>query len=206
MAELQESQEFQESQESQESQRRTFGPVVLLGLAGSGLAAWAGTRNWVTLSVPDGEQIMGGVPASSSPAATSLALVALACWGVLLVTRRVVRRIVAVLAAVAAAGTGLTLLGLGGLQDHVARTAVTSGDVQELGYTAWPWVTLVGAVAALVAALAAVLVVPSWPEMGKRYDAPTGQEASSAPVEEQSSLDLWTSIGEGHDPTADRTE
>lgn len=208
--------------EQEQQQRRTFGPVVLAGLAGSALAAWAGSRSWISLSVTDG-QLMNAEPSSSSPAATSLALVALASWGVLLVTRGLVRRLVAVLAALASLGTGLTLIGLGSLEEQVGHDAVTTGGTVSTGYTVWPWLTLLGAVVALVAALAALWFVPGWPEMGRRYDAPgsqnghqNGQSQATADeaetprlsgddAEEPSNLDLWNAIGEGRDPTSEPT-
>ncbi len=56
-----------------------------------------------------------------------------------------------------------------------------------------------------MASLAAVRLAPQWPEMGSRYDAPTSAAAAGAvvarPVAEQSNLDLWRSLDEGHDPT-----
>jgi hypothetical protein len=45
-------------------------------------------------------------------------------------------------------------------------------------------------------------MVPAWPEMGSRYDAPGAAEQETAPPEERSSLDLWRSLDEGQDPTA----
>ena len=52
--------------------------------------------------------------------------------------------------------------------------------------------------------VAAVRLVPGWPEMGRRYDAPA-DAAPAAPEkapEEQENLDLWKAMDEGHDPTA----
>jgi Tryptophan-associated transmembrane protein (Trp_oprn_chp) len=44
---------------------------------------------------------------------------------------------------------------------------------------------------------------PDWPEMGTRYDAPgSAPPPPVAPPEEQSNLDLWKALDEGHDPTA----
>ena len=83
--------------------RRTFGPVLLLGLAAGTLAAVAGSKPWVEPSSADGQTqafarfVAVGGDSGELPVATSLALVALACWGVVLVTRARVRRAVAVL-------------------------------------------------------------------------------------------------------------
>ena len=57
----------------------------------------------------------------------------------------------------------------------------------------------------------AVRLVPTWPEMGRRYDAPADatpdrtEVAAQEPGEEpgqQENLDLWKAMDEGRDPTA----
>ena len=50
----------------------------------------------------------------------------------------------------------------------------------------------------MLSTLAAVRLTPSWPEMGTRYDSPTGEVA---PVEPEGNLELWKALDEGHDPT-----
>jgi hypothetical protein len=51
---------------------------------------------------------------------------------------------------------------------------------------------------------AAVRLVPGWPEMGRRYDAPAdaAPQLAEQPPEEQENLDLWKAMDEGRDPTA----
>ena len=196
--------------------RRTFGPVVLLGLAASGFAAVAGHR--AMLRIPTDHLKAIGAAAYTGdefnrvefPLAGALALVALACWGVLLVTRGVVRRVVAGLATVAAAGM-LAVVVLGGfVQNDDAAADLGSrlglgGATVPVERTGWFWVALVTSVVALAAAAAALRFVGSWPEMGSRYDAPTGSTPTATAVEaepeEQSNLDLWKSLDEGTDPT-----
>ena len=73
--------------------------------------------------------------------------------------------------------------------------------------TGWYWVSGVAAVLTLLTTLAAVRLVPGWPEMGRRYDAPapeaaTAAEAPATPPEERENLDLWKAMDEGRDPTA----
>lgn len=188
--------------------RRTFGPVVLAGLAGSALAAVSGTKQWVSptedLQVSQAtfgpESGFGEVPSVSA-----LALVVLACWGVVLVTRGKVRRIVAAFAALATVGVLVSaLVGLSDLKDSVPKALEQAGAPGpiETGTSAWVWLALVGAVVALAAAIAALRFVPEWPEMGKKYDAPTSSHPARASLEEQSNLELWDSIGDGQDPTA----
>lgn len=174
--------------------RRAFWPTVLLGAAGAGLAAYAGAHHWITL---DTRQSFTPVEQTGldSPATTALALVSLAAWGVFLVTRGWVRRALAVLAAVAALAPIPTVWTTRHdlLADHAGATA-----------NDWPWVALVGCVIAVAAAVVAVLQAPQWPEMGSKYDAPTGPVVTRRPVQEQSSLELWKSLDEGQDPTSDQ--
>jgi hypothetical protein len=174
--------------------RRAFWPTVLLGAAGAGLAAYAGAHHWITL---DPKQSFTPVQQTGldSPATTALALVALAAWGVFLVTRGRVRRGLAVLAAIAALAPIPTI--------WTTRHDLLAGHAGSTG-NGWPWVALVGCVVALAAAVVAVLKAPQWPEMGSRYDAPTDAVVAHRPVQEQSSLDLWKSLDEGQDPTADQ--
>ncbi|TWG96902.1 putative membrane protein (TIGR02234 family) [Nocardioides sp. J9] len=195
--------------------RRTFGPTVLVGLAASGFAAVAGHKAMLTIPA-ETITAAGGLSRSVEdrsvefPLAGALALVALAAWGVLLVTRGTVRRVVAVLAVLAAAGMGAVVVVGGFVQDDgaVDELAVRLGlnaAAIEAERTGWLWVALACALVAFLAAGAAVRLVPSWPEMGSRYDAPTGGPDPAAPAagdpSERSNLDLWKSLDEGSDPT-----
>ena len=188
--------------------RRTFGPVVLLGLASAGLAALAGTRAWVELSGTS-TSISAGAMASTlgvtapgeMPLAAALSLVLLACWGVVLVTRRRLRRGVAGLAAVTALGLlATTITAAFTLPDSFRdQLASSMGNVSvESSFTIWYAAALVGAVGSVIATLAAVRFTPTWPEMGARYDSPTGD---STPAEPEGNLELWKALDEGHDPT-----
>ena len=58
-------------------------------------------------------------------------------------------------------------------------------------------------VLSVVPAALAVRLVPTWPEMGSRYDAPGSREPSTeeTPTREQ---DLWAALDEGRDPTDTR--
>lgn len=193
--------------------RRTFLPTVLAGLAGAGLVALAGTKAWVS---PAGDSansevtqlIQAAAGRSGSSASTAIALVVLAAWGVVLVTRGRFRRVVAwfgaaaalVLFVVVVAGWNLARQQL---LDEYAPYADTHPDTS---WTAWAYAAAVGAVLALGAGVFALRHVRGWPEMGSRYDAPTasasGAGSPAQPVEEQSSLEIWKSLDEGEDPTA----
>jgi uncharacterized membrane protein (TIGR02234 family) len=178
--------------------RRLFAPTVLLGLVGSGLAALAGGKPW---AAPDSQAGSALVDHSGGhvPLAGALGLVALACWGVVLVTRSRVRRVVAALGAVVAAGLVATVvLGRASALDSAREATVVLGTRQTSAHvTAWWWVALVGSLLALAAAVLAVRFCGAWPEMGSRYDAP----ATRPQPEDLDALDLWRAIDQGHDPT-----
>jgi uncharacterized membrane protein (TIGR02234 family) len=186
--------------------RRTFGPVVLVGLASAGLAALAGNRTWATFDqASDGASGSPiGVSLSTWPEAplvSALAFVVLAAWGVLLVTRGRFRRGVAVLAVLASVGM---------LVAAAVVFASTAGDLVDafdqvgvegrVNRTSWPFVALVAGLVSVAATVAAVRLAPGWPEMGSRYDAP----GAAPPPNEQTGIDLWKALDEGRDPTLPR--
>jgi uncharacterized membrane protein (TIGR02234 family) len=182
--------------------RRLFGPTVVLGVVGSGLVALAGAKPW---AAPDlaGTATLVDQSGGHVPLAGALGLVALACWGVLLVTRGRVRRVLTVVETVVSVAL-VVVAALGRSSAvHSARTATVDVTARSVGVhvTGWWWVALVSSVVALAAALLAVRTSPSWPEMGSRYDAPgTRREADPAEMDEG---DLWRAIDRGHDPTDD---
>lgn len=190
--------------------RKTFGPVVLLGLASAGLAALAGTRAWVEMSGTSSSTSSGAMASTlevtapgEMPLAAALSLVLLACWGVVLVTRRRARRAVAGLAALSALGLLVTAVVAAftlpdSFRDQLEQSLGTV-DVDS-SFTGWYAAALVGAVGSVLATLAAVRFTPGWPEMGARYDSPTG-DGSPAPAEPEGNIELWKALDEGHDPT-----
>jgi uncharacterized membrane protein (TIGR02234 family) len=187
------------------SSRSSFGPVVLLGLVTAGLAAVASAKPWLDTGSGDGssDATMTAVDAGTHyPLASAISLVLLAAWGVLLVTRGRVRRAFAVLATLAAVALAVsvvvayaTLPDASGssFDDLMGRGA---GDT---GFTGWFWTTAVCAVVAVAPAVLAVRLVPGWPEMGSRYDAPGTHTPEDHVVE--SERDLWNELDEGRDPT-----
>ena len=185
--------------------RATFVPVVGLGLAAGTLAAVAGSKPWVVDTLlPVGSDPLGLVAeAGEMPLAMALSLVVLACWGVLLVTRGAVRRVVAGLALLAAVGLAVTIVvGMFTLPDQVLEAVLESTTrTGDTAITGWAWAAAAGALLSVVSTTLAVLWVGHWPEMGSRYDAPGAASGSEATPEDRSSLDLWKSIDEGRDPT-----
>ena len=196
--------------------RRSFGPVVLLGLASAGLAAVAGTKPWVTGRSGTIDSSAGSAMSSAlsldvvgeSPLAAALALVVLACWGVVLVTRGRVRRAVTLLALVCAVGLlAATVEAWWSLPDKVAAALLdaSGADSATTSFTAWYAVALVAAVLTIVTTFAAVRLVRHWPEMGTRYDSPTGARTDGTPDTDEipaENIDIWKALDEGRDPTA----
>jgi uncharacterized membrane protein (TIGR02234 family) len=187
--------------------RRTFGPVVLLGLAAGGLTAVAGNQPAAEIGRGTGSGLV--TYDAHLPAVTALGLVVLASWGVVLVTRGRVRRAVAALGVAAGVGA-LVAVALAysaapdQLRDELAAVGVT--DVS-IAHTAWFWAAVAGAIGSVATTALAVAWAPQWPEMGSKYDAPTAPPVTSqAPPEEQSNLDLWKALDEGRDPTAPKTD
>jgi uncharacterized membrane protein (TIGR02234 family) len=178
--------------------RRLFAPTVLLGLVGSGLAALAGGKPWAAPDSRAGSTLVDHT-GGHVPLAGALGLVALACWGVVLVTRRRVRRVVAVLGAVVAVGLLVTVvLGRSSALDSARAATVVLGTTDTSAHvTGWWWAALIGSVLALAASALAVRFCGAWPEMGARYDAPVARPRT----EDLDDLDLWRAIDQGHDPT-----
>jgi len=191
--------------------RATFAPVVLLGLGSGALVAVAGTKDWVVPDLARDNNAAGTTLWDSwvvdAPLAGALALVLLACWGVVLVTRGRVRRVVAVLALLAALGLVATSIWTGvegpqTLRDNLAEPGAQAmlGDRDvDPTFTGWFWTAAVGAPLSAMAAALAIRFAPQWPEMGSRYDAPTSGPSAKEPSD---NLDIWKAIDEGDDPTA----
>ncbi len=188
--------------------RSTFGTVVLLGLASAGLLALAGNQAWAEVgSVDTTTRATLAVSASGKgevPLALALGLVVLACWGVVLVTRRTARRLVAGLGLIASLGALSTVvIGRGQVSANLRAALVEAGapDSATVDFTVWFWMAGMAAAVSVIATVLALRDVARWPEMSARYDAPSSVPQPSTDSEQQN-LDLWKSIDEGRDPTA----
>lgn len=193
----------------------SFGPTVLLGLAGAALTAVAAGRDWASASgTAAGVDVSATVKGSASaPLAVALGLVALAAWGVVLVVRGRARRAVAAAGVLASAGVlAATLTAFGRAQDDAVQAVVArggTGDAFASSLTAWYYVCGVGALLTLLTFAVAVVAAPRWPAMGSRYDAPATRSAgqgstagtvgTTGPGAEQ---DMWRALDDGRDPTA----
>ena len=183
--------------------RRTYALTVVVGLAAAALTAVAGSRTWATgQASAAGMRVDTTVPGSqAAPLVAALGLVALAGWGVVLVTRGRLRRLVAVvgllasLGAFAAAVHGLTTVG-GDVRSALLDQGAGGGS---LGWqtSGWPALAIAAALVAAGAFLVAVLGARGWPEMGSKYDAPAARADASG-----GEPDMWRALDKGEDPTS----
>jgi uncharacterized membrane protein (TIGR02234 family) len=187
--------------------RSTFARAVLIGLGSAALVAVAGNQAWAKAAEGQGigqevASVSVAVGEAKAPLVTALALVVLASWGVLLVTRGRFRRVIGWVAGVASVGLiAAVLAAFFAAPDVVADAYEPYGVTEiEVSRTAWSWLALAGAMLALGAAALAVRDAGRWPQMGRRYDAP-GADGPDPKPGESSSLDLWKAIDEGRDPT-----
>lgn len=188
------------------AERSSFGPVVGVGLASAALLAVASARPWFELAsdtgLPPGIRESEG--AADSPLALALALVVLAGWGALLVTRARARRLVATTALVAGLGVLAAVVAAPLTLPDQVRDQLDLGDVS-VAPTGWLVVAALAAVTSVLALVAAWRLVPTWPEMGTRYDAP-GAAAPARDVDPGDPRALWKALDEGQDPTEGPTE
>ncbi len=189
--------------------RRRFGPVLLTGLASGALTAVAASQTWfVAEGDAAGLDVRVSVAGSdAAPLALAAALLALASWGVVLVSRTVGRRIAAAIGLLAALGVVAVVVALWSGADDAAAEALAergAGSVEELGRRAWYAITGAAAVLQVGALAAAFRLAPTWPTMSSRYDAPTAAtapNAASTTAVETDELALWKALDEGRDPT-----
>jgi uncharacterized membrane protein (TIGR02234 family) len=180
--------------------RSSFGPTVALGLGGAALATVGAGRPWAeATTTAQGARTVAATGTDVAAAALPLALVALASWGAVLVLRRRGRRVVAVLGLVASIGAAAAVVAAAGDAGDVASRMLGGASDIEVATTAWPAVTVAGAVVAALAFAVALARAPVWPEMSSRYDSPAGQGQERADLTD---AELWRALDEGHDPTA----
>ena len=180
--------------------RSSFGPTVLLGLGAAAVATVGAGRPWAeATTTAQGERTVTAAGTDVAAVSLPLALVALACWGAILVLRSRGRRVVAVLGVLAAAGSAVAAVTRAGEAEEVAREMLGGASDVAVSTTAWPVVTVTAGLLAAATFVVALLRASRWPEMSSRYDAPTERSADPRTM---SDADLWRALDEGHDPTA----
>ncbi|MFL6059800.1 MAG: Trp biosynthesis-associated membrane protein [Marmoricola sp.] len=185
--------------------RRTFGTALLAGAATAALTAVGAAQTWYRAQGDAaGHRVATDVSGSdAAPLALALALVALAAWGVVLVTGTLARRVALVLALLASLGVVVAALVVDA--DPVARTALaTKGAeaVSNLARRPWFFTTVVAGALQVLVVLASFRWIPTWPTMSSRYDAPSTAGTSEVDPEDADDLTLWKALDEGHDPTS----
>ena len=188
--------------------RTSFGPTVVLGLAGSALATVAATQPWAEATTRSpGLRTVTADGTDVAPGVLPLALVALAAWGTVLVLRRRGRRVVAVIGLLAAVVAGASALLLAPTSADVAARLLggaTEASAVSTDPSVWPFVAALGSALATAAFVVAFLAAPRWPEMSARYDAPGASQeepGEGREPEAMSDTELWKALDEGHDPT-----
>ncbi len=189
--------------------------MALCGLLAGAVAAVAGNQDWARLpgsqeTQADFASVASTTTDATAPPVTALALVLLATWGVVLVSRGRWRRGVTWLGLLAALGVVAfaVVAWVGTPSTLAAASSAVTGTTQAASRTWWSYVGVGAGLAAVATSVVATRSVASWPEMGRRYDAPgEGPAAPRADVaaQEQTNLDLWRAIDEGRDPTEGST-
>lgn len=183
--------------------RRTFGPVLLLGLATAAVTSVTSARAWFRLDLPQLARV--GLTDTElhadMPLALALSLVVLAGWGVVLVSRRRARLVALVVALIADLGVlACAARAPFTLPDQI-RAQVLAGDHVAADPTYAYLIATAAAGLSLAALVAGLRLAPRWPEMSSRYDAPTGGPAEPVAAEDLADLELWKALDEGRDPT-----
>jgi uncharacterized membrane protein (TIGR02234 family) len=186
-----------------ESRRTGFAPTVLAGLATAALTAIVSARPWFHLSLP--RMMRVGVAddelRADMPLALALALVVLAAWGVVLVSRGRTRRVALGMALLGAIGIVACVVTAPFVLPDQLREGLLDADHEKADPTI---AYLVACVASCLSAVTIVVgwrLAPRWPAMGSRYDAPGRGPARGAVPEDASDTELWKALDEGRDPT-----
>lgn len=164
--------------------------VVLVGAA---LVLLAGTQPWATVPGSSNATVPSSVEAALkgsaiSPGARALGLVGLAGIVALVATRRIGRRVVGALLALA--GLAVCALSLFWTADPPSLLGDASATVDR---TFWSWISVAGGVLLFAGGLLAAIRSARWPAMGSRYDAPARKQAKDD--------DPWAALDRGEDPT-----
>jgi hypothetical protein len=195
--------------------RRQFGAAIVACVAGSGLVLLALRQGWARVDYTAPRPLpSGSIPVSGQdllPAASALALAALACMAAVIATRGVARRVagvamaglgawIAVLASepvhdasVLAAASGQTAAGgfagspggnsaiSGGVPSGGGLPAIGQASRVVLASGPWRAAVLIGAVAVIAAGLAAAWRGPRWAVMSARFDQPVPPRPEGGP-------------------------
>src|ERR1700677_3357526 len=160
--------------------RREFGFVLLLGAVGAALVVFAVRQTWAqaifTPPRPLPAQEISVTGQQLVPLAGALALAALACLAAVIAPRSAARAVAS----------------------HAIVIAGSHGQAVIVG-APWHAAAIVGAVAVVLAGLAAVWRGPRWPVMSARFERP-GQRPRRRAAD---SASMWESLSRDLDPTVE---
>jgi Tryptophan-associated transmembrane protein (Trp_oprn_chp) len=123
------------------------------------------------------------------PAATALALAALAGAAATLLLRGPARNVVGVL--IGAAGLVVAVLNQAARDD--VSTVTLTGDAPSAAPTPWFWMTAAGAALLVVGGAVMAARAHRWPSSRRDYGTPAGRRPTRA--------DAWSALDRGEDPT-----
>lgn len=178
--------------------------VLVLGTVGLLLLVIGVTRTWVSGTVADAvlqNSHVSVTGTSAAPAVLATALVAAAGVIASLTTARVARVVAAVVAALAALlAIGATIVVIkdpaAAVRDRAGSLTGHTGGVSVSAHlSAWPWVSMLGAVLLLCTGVLAVLGARRWSGLSASYDAPAGTKRKT--------VSDWDRLSQGEDPTDD---
>lgn len=190
--------------------RLSLAAALLCGALGAAVALLATRQQWSegTARVAGGAFPLTARGSDVTGVPAALAVVGLAALVAVFAVRRAGRLAVAVLLALAGAGT--VAAALTGASDSAAldeKAAQVSGDtsatVETLSHTAWPYVAAVGGALLLLAGLLALRYGRLWPAMSGRYErsgAPRARRSVPA-ADPDRPEELWKALDRGEDPT-----
>lgn len=173
-------------------------------LVGSALVVTATGERWAA-----GEGSRGaGLPvevvqltsSDLAPAASGLALLALASVAALVATRGVVRRLVGVLVLVAGAGIAVAAVHAGARARSAAEARLGATTRVDLTLTPWPWLAAAGGLLVVAVGLLVLVRGGGWPSLSPRYQTQVAPPVTTAA--DQTPDDLWRALDRGDDPTA----
>ncbi len=187
--------------------RRWYVPTVLGMLASGGIAFFAASRQWVGATVasdglPSDQIALSGTDAV--PLVSALALVVVTAALAVLATGGRLRRLVGVVAVVAAvAGLWVVVTSGGAIDrafgDAVAESPAFTGGTDPASDRSvlWPAVAAVAFAVSTALGVLTAVVGHRWPTMGRRYESP----AAAAPTAPRTEAEIWKALDEGRDPT-----